>query len=232
MRILLISDIHANIEALTALDENFDALLCMGDLVDYGPSPKECIAELRTKATTIVRGNHDNAVAFRQDCGCHPDYKALSVATRQLMWDLLNPEEIEFLRHLPLTTTISLGGARFFLCHAAPSGPLFKYMPASTSEDLWEKELDGIEADFVLLGHTHEPFKRKIGDKWVINPGSLGQPKGNGPLASYAVWENGGVSHIAIPYDYRRTMRKLDQTPLDLQIRQKLRHVLAFGTLP
>jgi hypothetical protein len=109
MKILLISDIHANIEALTAIEENFDALLCMGDLVDYGPSPKECIAWLRLRVPVIVRGNHDNAVAYRQDCGCHGDFKALSVATRQLMWDLLDPEEIGFLQQLPLTKTLSWG---------------------------------------------------------------------------------------------------------------------------
>jgi predicted phosphodiesterase len=105
-------------------------------------------------------------------------------------------------------------------------------MPASTAEDLWQKELNGIEADFVLLGHTHEPFKRRIGDKWVVNPGSLGQPKGNGPMASYAVWEDGAISHKVVPYDYQHTIRRIDQAPLDLQIQQRLKHILAFGTLP
>ena len=232
MRILLVSDLHANIESLRSLREEYDALLCMGDLVDYGPSPWECVAEMRDRATAIVRGNHDNAVAFRQDCGCHEEFRALSVATHQLMWDLLDLKDIEFLQQLPLTKTLRLGGARFFMCHAAPSDPLFKYMPAGSPEDLWERELNGIEADYVLVGHTHEPFVRRIGGKWVVNPGSLGQPKGNGPMASYALWDDGVVSHKAVPYDYQHTMRKIDQAPLEFQIQQKLKHVLAYGTLP
>ena len=64
MRILLISDVHANIDALQALDERYDQLLCLGDLVDYGPSPREALQFLRERAPRIVRGNHDTAVGL------------------------------------------------------------------------------------------------------------------------------------------------------------------------
>jgi putative phosphoesterase len=231
MKILLLSDIHANFEALSAIAEEYDALLCLGDLVDYGPSPKECIAVLRDRATAIVRGNHDHAVAYRADCQCHGDYKALSVATRQLMWELLDSSEIEFLKKLPLVHTIDLAGARFFLCHAAPTDPLFRYMPPDASDDQWKTELEQVDADFVLVGHTHQPFKRRIGHQWVINPGSVGQSKSASSLASYAVWQDGTLVHKEISYDYRLTMRKIDQTGLGTHIKQALKHVLAFGTL-
>jgi putative phosphoesterase len=231
MRILLVSDIHANIEALTAIEEDFDVLLCMGDLVDYGPSPKECIEWLRLRATAIVRGNHDNAVAYRQDCGCHKDYKLLSVATRQLTWDLLDRTEVELLRRLPLTKSLSLGGARFCLCHAAPSDTLFKYIPANAPEAIWQSEVEGINADFLLLGHTHMPFKREIGGKWIVNPGSVGQPKGNGPLASYAIWEDGEVLHKQTPYNHHRTIERIERTALDTDVKLGLAHVLCFGAL-
>jgi predicted phosphodiesterase len=135
---------HANLEALQAIDEDRDAVLCMGDLVEYGPSPKECIAGLRLMGAVIVRGNHDNAVALREDCRCHGDYKLLSVATRQFTWQLLDPSEIEFLRQLPLTETLELAGTRFFLCHAAPSDPLFRYLPSSASDDEWTSEVAAV----------------------------------------------------------------------------------------
>jgi protein phosphatase len=231
MKILLISDIHANIEALSAINEDFDALLCMGDLVDYGPSPKECLAFLKDKSSVIVRGNHDHAVAYREDCRCHGDYKPLSVATRQLMWELLDGAEIEFLRKLPLHECVWLGGARFFLCHAAPSDPLFQYLPSNSPEEVWEREMGDIKADYILLGHTHEPFQINIGDRWVINPGSVGQPKGDGPLVSYAVWQDGEVLLKKAPYDVERTIAKIKQTSLEPQIKAGLRHILRFGSL-
>jgi putative phosphoesterase len=231
MKILLISDIHANIEAMTAIEEDYDAMLCMGDLVDYGPSPKEYLAFLKERAATIVRGNQDNAVAFHEDCRCHGDYKPLSVATRQLMWELLDDVEIEFLRKLPLTDYVSLGGARFFLCHAAPSNPLFQYLPADSPDEVWKEEIKNINADYILLGHTHEPFQKRIGNRWVINPGSVGQPKGDGPLASYAVWQDGEVALKKVPYDVERTIAKIKQTGLAPQIKAGLRHILRFGSL-
>jgi len=231
MKILLISDIHANLEALQAIDEDRDAVLCMRDLVDYGPSPKECIAELWLMGAVIVRGNHDNAVAFQQDCRCHGDYKLLSVATRQLTWQLLEPSEIEFLRQFPLTETVELAGTRFFLCHAAPSDPLFRYLPSSASDDQWESEVEGIKADFFLVGHTHEAYRKRVGNKWVINPGSVGQPKGGRPLVSYAVWQDGEIVHKQVPYDFRRTMERIDETKLESKIKSRLKHILAFGAL-
>ncbi|WP_333788245.1 metallophosphoesterase family protein, partial [Methanomethylovorans sp.] len=71
MRLLIISDIHGNKEALDAvMAVSHDEVICLGDLVDYGPSPGECIDMLMEQKIPIIMGNHDSAVAFRMDCGC------------------------------------------------------------------------------------------------------------------------------------------------------------------
>jgi predicted phosphodiesterase len=92
-RILFISDLHANREALDSVLENvgYDEVFCLGDFVDYGPEPAECIDWARRNGIVTVIGNHDNAVAFKVDCGCGYAYKHLSVATREYTWASIRP---------------------------------------------------------------------------------------------------------------------------------------------
>lgn len=88
MKILLLSDVHGNIDALRAIDETivrnarFDEVWVLGDLVDYGPAPGDVIAWVRAHATRVVRGNHDHAMGTGEDCRSSPLYYDLSVATR------------------------------------------------------------------------------------------------------------------------------------------------------
>jgi protein phosphatase len=231
MRILIISDVHANIEALQALDERYDHLLCLGDLVDYGPSPREVLQWLRERASSIVRGNHDTAVGYRVDCQCVPPYRELSLATREYMWQVLGEDELAYLRDLPVNRTLELGGARWYLCHAAPSNNLYRYLPQDSPEPVWQEEAARVEADVILIGHTHQQFVRAVGRQTFVNPGSLGQPKGVGPLACYAMWEDGRVELKRIPYPYRETMAKLDRTSLAPDMQRKLKRVLEGGVL-
>jgi protein phosphatase len=231
MRILMISDVHANIEALQALNERYDHLICLGDLVDYGPSPREALQFLREHASFVVRGNHDHAVGYRVDCQSSPLYHELSVATREYMWQVLNEEDVVYLRGLPVNRTLELGGARLYLCHAAPSDNLYRYLPPDSPQAAWEKEAARVEADFILIGHTHQQFVKVVGQKTFVNPGSLGQPKGVGPVACYAIWEDGRVDLKRMPYPFRGTMARIDRTPLAPDIKAKLKAVLERGVL-
>ncbi len=101
MKYLVLSDIHANPYALEAIDESRDAVVCLGDIVDYGPDPSPCIEFFRRDGVLRVRGNHDNAVAFRTDCHCGEAFRHLSVETREYMWSVLDDEELEFLGAAP-----------------------------------------------------------------------------------------------------------------------------------
>jgi putative phosphoesterase len=231
MKILIISDIHANIEALEAIREDYDYLFCLGDLVDYGPSPRECIDFIKKNAHAVVRGNHDNAVAFRVDCQCSKAYRPMSVKTRELMWKILSEEEILYLKALPLNRSLKLDGAKFFLTHATPTDNLFKYMQPDSPDYLWQQELEGVDADFLLLGHTHISMIKRIGETTIINPGSVGQLKDIPARASYALWNDGEAEIKRAPYDMNKTMREIRSTLLDDHIKNTLIMVLEHGYL-
>ncbi len=100
MKIVVISDIHANLEALTALPEWGDELWVLGDLVDYGPNPREVVALLRSRAELVVRGNHDHAVGFEDDPRCNPRFRKMALETRDFTirwparWRAANPTRI------------------------------------------------------------------------------------------------------------------------------------------
>ncbi len=86
MRLLVVSDIHGNVEALRAVaaaEPAVEHVICLGDIVDYGPAPDATVAWVREHALAKVRGNHDNAVGFGVDCGSAPLFRRLSVESRK-----------------------------------------------------------------------------------------------------------------------------------------------------
>jgi protein phosphatase len=189
MKLVIISDIHGNHDALRALPEEYDELWVLGDLVNYGPQPKEVVADVMEKASLVVQGNHDHAVAYDDDSRWSPRYRPMAEATRRYTSAVLSDGHKAYLRGLPLQAQAERDGLLFHLTHATPADPLYGRHP--TEAEGWAAELNTLSADVLLVGHTHVPFLRKIGDKVVLNPGSLGQPRKGAPLASYAVWQDG-----------------------------------------
>lgn len=120
MRVAIISDVHANLVAREALREPYDALLCLGDLVDYGPHPQEAIWWVRGRASSVVRGNHDHALAYEVDCRCAAVMQEASRTTRAWHARLLTAEEKTYLQGLPLSAHVELGGVTFFLAYVSP----------------------------------------------------------------------------------------------------------------
>ncbi len=231
LRVLVISDIHANIDALEAIDEQYDRLLCLGDIVDYGPAPVACLEALR-EPMLRVRGNHDNAVAFRTDCGCGEAFRHLSVETREYMWQVLSDRQISWLGEPELLLETEIDGKRIYAVHAAPSDPLFKYLPPDTPDDELAREAALADADIILMGHTHKPFLREAGGKLLVNAGSVGQPRDGIPQASYAVIEDGRVSLHRAEYDLERAASRLRELPLDEVAREQLTYILEHATAP
>jgi protein phosphatase len=119
-------------------------------------------------------------------------------------------------------------GKRFFLCHATPSDPLFKYGPADPA--FWAQEAGTVNADVLLVGHTDLPFILDLGTKKVVNPGSVGQPKHGRYEACYAVWEDGNIALKAQPYDVETTVGRLLALPVEETIRKQLADVLRSGS--
>jgi protein phosphatase len=231
MKIVIISDLHGNYDALSALPESYDELWVLGDLVDYGPQPGDIVDFVRGKATVIVRGNHDQAVGFDENPRCTPRYHDMAEQTRQFCLVALSPRQKDFLRNLPLHLEIERGGTRFYLCHARPSDPLYGYCPEDS--DLWGSELKKVDVDILLVGHTHTPFIRHIGNQIVANPGSLGQPKTKTGKAEacYAVWQDGRLDLKQFAYPVETVIGKLEKLPVTLEVFQDLATVLRTGAV-
>jgi len=212
MKILVVSDIHGNLAALEAVHEKADVVFCLGDIVNYGPYPKECIKRIRDMTDKVVRGNHDNAMGSDVDCGCSAKYKELSDAGKIFTRTVLNEYEREFLENLPVTLNIKLDEIEFLLSHGSPGGDLYKYLRPDVSDRELEEELKDVIADVVFIGHTHLPMIRKIKDVTIVNPGSVGQPRDGIPMASYAVWEDGRIEIKRVSYNIEATVKGLRAT--------------------
>ncbi len=232
MRVLVVSDVHANHEALRAVTEaeteEPDAVLCLGDLVDYGPDPVPCVAWARANAAATVRGNHDDALARGIRCRCAASVQPLSDATQDLARRALGPEDVAWLGTLPLEARVTIGGVRFLLVHATPQDPLFTYLRPD-ERPAWERAVEGVDADVVLVGHTHLPMALKIGTLLVVNPGSVGQPRDGDPRAAYAVVEDGRPVLRRASYDVEATVRSLGAQTLAPDIVQGLAGILRSG---
>lgn len=224
MRILILSDIHANYVALKAVmekEKEHDLLFFLGDIVDYGTQPGPCLDFVRQNADLAVRGNHDQALGFDADCGCRGDFRAMSLATRAWHRTLLSDRDRAYLRSLPVEARTVVNGRRFYLTHAAP-GAINRYL----DRDELIEAVVGIDADVVLSGHTHIQWAEKVNGRWIVNPGSVGLARDRGGRACYAVWEDGvGLLHC-LPYPVEQSVAEMEKSPLDAEIKKALIDVL------
>ncbi len=227
MRILLVADIHGNWPALQAIQEPHDVCLCLGDLVDYGLEPAPCVDWARRNAQATVRGNHDHGVAQNVIVNGRTGFKHLTGITRPLSRQRLDAVDLRYLALLPLTRLLTLEKMRFLLVHATPRDPLDEYAPADV--EFWQRRLERIEADVICVGHTHIPYVLEVGDKLVINPGSVGQPRDGDPRASYAVIENFKVDLKRVEYPVDETIRVIDESNLPDSAKLRLAEVLRHG---
>jgi len=231
VRTLVVSDLHGNWPALEAVAAvPHDAVVCLGDIVGYGPQPGECLRWLRASHASIVQGNHDRSVADGVPPRCRLDFEWLAAATHHIARRRLTDEEVAFLRSLPRGLDLLLDGKKVALLHATPADPLYSYL--GPDRDEWRTALAAIEADLVLVGHTHLPFHFQFGDVQVLNPGSLGQPKDGDPRAAYAVIEDGVPRLERASYPVERTIDALGAAGLDPAALGALSTLLRTGRSP
>lgn len=201
MRLLIISDIHANVTAFeTVLADAkglWDKIWCLGDVIGYGPDPNECVELLRQFDHLSLSGNHDWAVLGKLDINTfNNDAREAITWTRQT----LTAENREYLESLPALTLQE----PFTLAHASPRHPVWEYIldPATAGANFAH-----YETPYCLVGHTHSPvifaelendyplallpeYNRQIAlgvERLIINPGSVGQPRDSDPRAAYAL---------------------------------------------
>lgn len=204
MRILILSDIHANLVALeTVLDHagEVDAAWCLGDIVGYGPSPNECVARVRELPNLIcLQGNHDAAAI-----GILPLNSFNYEARASIEWlkKKLSKKASKFLMSLQPRSEWE----DFTLVHASPRHPLLEYI---LDTHVAAENFNYFEGDYCFVGHTHVPtlFKMNMKSRAVslsapttkrpsplkarsiINPGSVGQPRDRDPRAAYVTLDS------------------------------------------
>jgi predicted phosphodiesterase len=199
MRVAVLSDIHSNLHALEAVLEEIDRseadlIWCLGDIVGYGPRPDECCRIVQERAAVCLCGNHDLGVRGDVDLADFaPDAAAAVLWTRGILSTRAN----EFLGRLePLAEADGLQ-----LFHASPRDPVWEYI---LTDQAALAALEMTSAPVVLVGHSHVPlavtFDRglldgghapaetevDLGDlRWLLNPGSVGQPRDGDPRAAW-----------------------------------------------
>jgi putative phosphoesterase len=231
MRILLVADIHGNWPALQAVaNQPYDVCLCLGDLVDYAMEPAPCVAWVREKALHCVRGNHDHGVAQNVTVNGRSGFKYLSGVSRPLTRERLDENDIRFLSRLPVSRMLTLDNTRFLMVHATPRDPLDEYAPPDP--EVWARRLQNVEADVICVGHTHQPYVLEVGDKLVINPGSVGQPRDGDPRASCAIIENYKVEMRRMEYATEDSVAAVMASTLPGQAKDLLAQVLRTGAMP
>ena len=229
MRVLVLSDIHANWAALQAIQEEYDVCLFLGDAVDYALEPAPCVEWLRRRVHYAVRGNHDHGVAqkvFLQGAG---GYRYLTGVTRPLTVERITEPQRRWLGAMPTSRMLTLNAKRYLLVHATPRDPMDEYAPPDV--DFWTRKLEGISADYVCVGHTHVQFILQVGDTTVVNPGSVGIPRDGDPRAAYAVITDDGPVLKRVEYPIEETVASVESADMPDLAKQMLTEVLRNGRL-
>lgn len=191
-RIILFSDVHANIHALEAVVQDSkryaaDAMYCLGDIVSGCAFPNECIDYVRSHNIPCVRGNHDEDVAtffFANRKASATD----TLTTRAKLWtaSIVGRERASYLRDLPFSIVLELEQIKLRLVHGSPRKNTEGIFPHTGKERLREI---ACSSKFRVLcsGHTHYPFIGRYKKRWFVNSGTAGRPKMKSPLVNYVV---------------------------------------------
>lgn len=237
MRYGIISDIHGNLEGLQAVLREcslarVQAILCTGDIVGYGANPKECLEIIRQFKVITVAGNHDWAVGGRLDFSHFTDDGRAAVEWTRLH---LSIEDITYLNAIEL----SVKNRDFILTHASLDQPQqFMYM-TDMSKIIPSFALMDVAVCFI--GHTHVPavfveadgkayhlenssIEVQPGYKYIINTGSVGQPRDGNPMASFGIYDTAmqTIELRRVPYDIQEAQRKIIEAGLPRSLALRL----------
>lgn len=174
-----------------------------------------------------IRGNHDHAVAQRIPVKKKTGLSRLAGLARPVHWKKLNDSHLKFLGRLPVTRRVELDGKIFYLVHATPRDPFDEYL--KDDSEGWKDRLRGIEADYVIVGHSHTQFCLEVGDTKVINSGSVGQPRDGDPRAAYCVIEDGEVSFRRVEYDVSAAVQNMSENGIDGPVLELAEHFMKTG---
>jgi diadenosine tetraphosphatase ApaH/serine/threonine PP2A family protein phosphatase len=239
VKILLCSDIHANLVALETVlraAPTHDTVWCLGDVVGYGPHPNECIARLRNLNALTLTGNHDQAAL-----GNVPLEQFRDTARKALEWtqQVLTAESIAWLQARPPTQLLARYGVT--LVHGSPRSPIWEYIdgPRAALENFAY-----FDTPVCFFGHTHQPilYRLRAGDRvfstrelaneqsyvlehmTLLNPGSVGQPRDGDPRAAFGMYDTDTQTFVLyrVAYDIAETQRAMQQVNLPARLIARL----------
>ncbi len=211
MRLLIISDIHSNIDALRAIEKDagpVDRIYCAGDYVDYGTDPHEAIAWVRDHGVKCVGGNHD-ANLLRVAASGEAE---LLRGTKDYRWvhdniDRMRDEDFEFLRTLPVSLAFSADGIDYLMRHQMKDNSYDVPQSLEQFDACWQKWNGGeCSAGRMIFGHTHRRCVHYLDDRKLwLNPGSVSyrRPDDNDKRAHYMLITDGEILFRAVPYNRR-----------------------------
>jgi len=239
MRYGLVSDIHSNLPALesvvVALDDlGIDQLVCLGDIVGYGPNPNECVELLRRRHCASIMGNHDEAIVDES-----ADESFNELAREAIRWTraTLSAENKAYLASLPDSVEFD----DFAVIHGAPAFRFAYIMDAAGASEAFRH----VERPLTFVGHTHvaEVYFQNEADRtfhnrlpnggkiaiepefrYIVNPGSVGQPRDHNPHASFAIYDRSGhfVDVRRVAYDVARVRRLIEDARLPAPLGARL----------
>ena len=240
-RLAIISDIHANLEAFEETlkhiaSQGADEIICLGDIVGYNANPAECIALCRENQIFCLMGNHDAAVCGKISLS---DFNETAATAIKWTRNQLSREDFLFLNALP---RFHQENGRFILMHGSlidPDRYLFFQQDAEKDFEKMAMEYPNISLGF--FGHTHQRriftyyldtvtsgvpdhFTLEPGRLYLINPGSIGQPRDNTPMASYMIFDEDQrhVDFYHVVYDVKKAANKVVKAGLPKSLAERL----------
>ena len=216
MKIAVISDIHGNVDALSTFfkdvtTENVDTIICLGDLVGYGPYPNEVISMIREKHILCIKGNYDNSVVDNE----YSYIRETTLNSFSLPWTVneLTEENRLFLQNLPSTIALTIEGKELLFVHGSPY-KINEYLLKDAHNTL--NIMNSINEDILFCAHTHLPDIKQFSNKMYINCGSIGKPKIGRPNITYCLFnidvETGISANIKeISYDFKNLVEHMNE---------------------
>ncbi len=205
MLVGLIADVHSNAVALKAVlsalrKEGVEKIMPAGDIIGYNPYPNEVIELFKKNKISSILGNHDRAL-IEGDTSWFNQYAATA-----LEWTgkVISHDSFGYIARLKNTGSITVDKIRIFMVHGSPRD-FDEYI---SPEDVMPEFISEVNADVLVLGHTHVQFKKEYPSGIIVNPGSVGQPRDGNPDAGFAILdtESGKITLKRISYDIEKVI--------------------------
>lgn len=198
MKIAVISDIHANIYALMSVledidNERVDTIICLGDLVGYGPHPNEVISTIRRRNILCIKGNYDSSVVDNE----YSFIRENSINSFSMPWAVneLREENRIFLDNLPSTISLNIAKKNILFVHGSPN-KINEYL-LENGENTYEV-MNSLKEDILVCAHTHLPCAKEFNNKLLINCGSVGKPKIGRPNPTYSIIDINKLGEVKV----------------------------------